>query len=317
MKATFLHLVSRRIRSAGASQSADSGDPTTRTTVTLEPQNGWHWREWLAESAGTAILLFAVVTAKDLAVRAGPPLSSLPWRNLVTALAAGAAVAIVAVSAMGQRSGAHLNPALTFGLWLQRTVSSADLAGYLVAQLSGAMLGVAVARLWGPTVTRAPVDWAVVKPGPVISQPAAAGLECGVVLVQLSVVFILLSSQRLHQWAPAASGALLAAAVFVLAPFSGGGINPARALAPDDLSGAYPAVWIYLAGPLLGSALAAAALRAGRRQPLTGKLRHDPSIKCHMRCVLPGPPGHGPDQVSARIGGSPKARNVTDRRRSR
>jgi aquaporin Z len=158
MKATFPHFVSRRSRGAGASQSVDSGDPTTRTTITLEPQNGWHWKEWLAEGAGTGILLFAVVTAKDLAVRAGPPLSSLPWRNLVTALAAGAAVVIVAVSAMGQRSGAHLNPALTFGLWLQRTVSSADLAGYVVAQLSGSMLGVAVARLWGPTVTQAPVD---------------------------------------------------------------------------------------------------------------------------------------------------------------
>ena len=76
------------------------------------------------------------MTAKDLAVRAGPPVSSLPWRNVITALAAGAAVALVAVSAMGRRSGAHLNPALTFGLWLQRTVSSADLAGYCAAQLA-------------------------------------------------------------------------------------------------------------------------------------------------------------------------------------
>jgi hypothetical protein len=46
-----------------------------------------------------------------------------------------------------------------------------------------------------------------VKPGLVIPQPTAAGLECGVVLVQLSVVFIMLSSKRLHQWTPAASGA--------------------------------------------------------------------------------------------------------------
>lgn len=259
--------------------------------------NGWHWTEWLAESAGTAILLFVVVTAKDLAARAGPPLSSLPWRNLITALAAGAAVALVAVSAMGRRSGAHLNPALTFGRWLQRTVSAADLGGYLIAQLSGAALGVALARLWGPTVTRPPVSWALVMPAPTITQLGAAGLECGAVLVQLSVVFLLLSSQRLHQWAPGASGALLAASVFVLAPLSGGGINPARALAPDDLAGAYPGVWIYLAGPLLGAALAAAALRAARRQPVTGKLRHDPSIESHMRCKLAGLPGHGPDQT--------------------
>lgn len=264
--------------------------------VTLEARNGWHWKEWFAEAAGTAILLFVVVTAKDLAVRAGPPGSGLPWRNVIIALAAGAAVAVVAVSAIGRRSGAHLNPALTFGLWLQRTVSSADLAGYVVAQLSGAVLGVALARLWGPTVPRAPVDWAVVKPAAFVSQPAAAGLECGAVLVQLSVVFLLLSSRRFHPWTPAVSGVVLAVAILALAPLSGGGINPARAFAPDDLARAYVGAWVYFAGPLAGAALAAVALSATGRQPITGKLRHDPSIECHMRCVLPGPPGHGPDR---------------------
>ena len=268
----------------------------TRATVTLVPQNGWHWKEWLAECAGTAILLFVVVTAKDLAVRSGPPLDSLPWRTIVTALAAGLAVSVVAVSAIGHRSGAHLNPALTFGLWLQRTVSSADLAGYCTAQLAGALLGVTVARIWGPTVSRAPVHWATVGPAPSVPQPAAAGLECAATLVQLGVVFLLLTSRRHHQWAPAVAGAVLAVAVITLAPFSGGGINPARVLATDDLAGAYPAVWVYLTAPLLGAALAAAALTASHRRPVTGKLHHDPSVRCHMRCSLPGPPGHGEDQ---------------------
>lgn len=273
----------------------------TVAAVTLKAQNGWHWREWLAEGTGTTILLLAVVTAKELAVRAGPPLGSLPWRDLVIALASGGIVAVVAVSTIGRRSGAHLNPALTFGLWLQRTVSSADLAGYVAAQVSGAVLGVALARLWGPAVARAPVNWAAVRPAPFIAAPAAAGFECGAVLVQLSVVFMLLSSRHLHRWAPAVSGAMLALAIIALAPVTGGGINPARAMAPDYLAGAYPGVWIYLAGPLLGAALAAAAMRASRRQPVTGKLRHDPSIECHMRCTLPGPPGHGPDREQSQL----------------
>ena len=270
----------------------------TLTTVTLKPQNGWHWREWLAEGAGSAVLLFAVVTAKDVAVRVGPPLSGLPWRNVITALAAGAAVAAVAVSAIGRRSGAHLNPALTFGLWLQRTVSPADLAGYWAAQLAGGLLGVTIARLWGPTVTRPPIEWALVKPTASIPQLAAASVECAAVLIQLSVVFILLSSRRYHQWAPAASGGILALA-FVLAPLSGGALSPLRGIAPDTLAGAYPAVWIYIAGPLLGAAFAAAVLTASGRHPVTGKLHHDPSIRCHMRCMLPGPPGHGRDPAPA------------------
>lgn len=291
-------------RGPPACPADDDRAGATRTTVTLEPQNGWHWKEWLAEAAGTAILLFAVVTAKDLAVRAGPPLASLPWRDVIIALAAGGAVAVVAVSSMGRRSGAHLNPALTFGLWLQRTVSAADLAGYCAAQLAGAFLGVAAARLWGPAVTRPPVDWALVRPAPSLPGPAAAGVECAATLVQLSVVFLLLSSRRYHQRTPFVAGAILAAAIIALAPVSGGSLNPARGLAPDNLAGAYPSVWIYLAAPVAGAALAAATLTAIRRRPVTGKLRHDPSIHCHMRCTLPGPPGHGPDRAPGEADGS-------------
>ncbi len=252
----------------------------------VEPRNGWHWQEWLAEGAGTAIVLFAVVTTKDIAVRAGPPFSDPLCRIAIIGVVAGLAVGTVAVSALGRRSGAHLNPALTAGLWLQRTVSPGDLAGYCTAQMAGAVLGVALARIWGPTVPRATVDWALLKPAPWIAQPAAAGLECAATAVQLAVVFALLSSGRGHRWTPPAAAAMLTAGIVVLGPVSGGAFNPVRGLAPDVLAGAYPAVWIYIAGPLLGAALAAGAFAATRRRPITGKLRHDPAIPCHMRCDL-------------------------------
>jgi aquaporin Z len=264
------------------------------TVVIRGPENGWHWKEWLAEAAGTAVLLFGVVTAKDLAVRAGPPFSMLPLRAAILGLASGLAVAAVAVSALGRRSGAHLNPALTLGLWLQRTVSDSDLAGYWVAQLAGAAAGVGLARVWGPSVAGRRVDWALIHPAPRLAEPAAAGIECGVTLLQLGLVFIVLSSQRRHIWAPAVSGALLAVAIFLVTPVTGAGINPVRGLAPDLLAAAYPAVWIYIAGPFAGAALAAAAATGSNRRPVTGKLRHDPSIPCHMRCALPhltSPPG--------------------------
>jgi aquaporin Z len=276
----------RRFPALTAQMAPDAGHAGAATaTAVREPQNGWHAREWLAEAAGTAVLLFAVVTAKDLAVRAGPPLASLPWRSVVTTLTAGLAVAAVAVSPIGHRSGAHLNPALTFGLWLQRTVSDADLAGYWAAQLAGGLIGVTASRIWGPTVSSPPVEWALLRPSASIAQPLAAGLECAATLIQLSVVFILLSSRRYHQWTPAAAAAMLAMA-FLLTPLSGGALNPVRGLAPDELAGAFPAVWIYIAGPLVGAAFAAGLLTAIARQPVTGKLHHDSSVRCHMRCTL-------------------------------
>jgi aquaporin Z len=257
-----------------------------RLPAAVEPQNGWHWREWLAEGAGSGIVLFAVVTAKDLAVRAGPPFSDLRWSIAIIAVVAGLAVGAVAVSALGRRSGAHLNPALTMGLWLQRTVSPADLAGYWAAQLAGAVLGVALARIWGPTVPRPTVHWALLQPAPWITQLTAAGLECAATAVQLAVVFALLSSGRYHRWTPLAAAAMLTIGIIVLGPVSGGAFNPVRGLAPDLLAGTYPAVWIYIAGPLMGAALAAAAFAAVRRRPVTGKLRHDPAIPSYMRSDL-------------------------------
>jgi aquaporin Z len=255
-------------------------------TTAIEPRNGWHWREWLAEGAGSAIVLFAVVTAKDLSIRAGPPLSDLRWSVAIIAVVAGLAVGTVALSGLGRRSGAHLNPALTMGLWLQRTVSHADLVGYWVAQLAGGVLGVALARVWGPTVPRAAVNWALLKPAPWIGELTAAGVECAATGIQLAVVFALLSSRRYHRWTPPTAAAMLTAGIVVLGPVSGGAFNPVRGLAPDVLVGAYPAVWIYIAGPLLGAALAAGAFAAVRRRPVTGKLRHDPAVPSYMRYDL-------------------------------
>ena len=80
-------------------------------------------------------------------------------------------------------------------------------------------------------------------------------------------MFALLSSRRYHRWTAATAAAMLTAGIIVLGPVSGGAFNPVRGLAPDVLAGAHPAVWIYIAPPLLGAALAAGAFAAARRRP--------------------------------------------------
>jgi aquaporin Z len=249
--------------------------------------NGWHWKEWQAELAGTAVLLFAVVTAKYWAVRAGPPFSDPAIRVLIVGTVAGLAVIGVAFSPLGRRSGAHLNPAVTIGMWLQGITGRADLVGYTAAQIIGGIAGVAAARTWGPQVASATVHWAVIAPPAGMTEPAAAAVEAGATFAQLVLVFRVLASRRYHQWAPVVAGVLLTVFIIALAPVSGAGFNPVRGLAPDVLASVYPAIWIYFAGPVAGSAAAAAAVIARGRRPVTGKLRHDPEINCHMRCALP------------------------------
>ncbi len=193
----------------------------------------------------------------------------------------------VSFNPLGRRSGAHLNPAVTIGLWLQQVTGRADLVGYCTAQVVGGIAGVATARAWGLRVAGAPVHWAVIAPASWMSPAAAVGVEAGATFVQLVLVFAVLVSVRYHQWAPLVAGVMLAMFIVAVAPLSGGGFSPVRGLAPDVVAGTYPALWIYLAGPVAGGAAAAGAVLAWGRRPITGKLCHDPAIDCQMRCGLP------------------------------
>jgi aquaporin Z len=251
------------------------------------PTAGWHWREWSAEFAGTAALLFAVLTAKVAAVEAGPPFSRLSGRIIVVGIVAGAAVVAIAVSPLGRRSGAHLNPAVTIGFAAQGITSRADLIGYIVAQTAGAVLGICIACVWGPVVASRPVRWALIAPATAISQPTAATIEVVATAIQLAAIFAALRNPRTARHAAWIAGTLLTIGVISLATTSGAGFNPERALGPDVFADAYPALWVYLVGPPVGGFLAAILVTAGRQPPLTGKLRHDPSIPCHLRCALP------------------------------
>lgn len=252
-----------------------------------EPRSGWHWREWGAELAGVAILFFMVVSAKTFLVRLGPPVDDVWVRVAIVGAVAGLTVVLIARSPLGRRSGAHLNPVVTLGLALLRSVAVADVAGYAVAQAAGGLVGVLAARVWGPSVSGAGVDWAVIAPAGWIGHGSAAAVEAAATAAQLAVVFGCLASARGARWAPVAAGVLLTGAIAGLGPVSGAGFNPVRGMAPDVAAGFYPALWIYVAGPVAGCIMAAAAVAWRSRTPVTAKLVHDPAVPCHMRCALP------------------------------
>ncbi len=97
-------------------------------------RGGRHGAEWAAEAAGTAILVFGGLSAATLDFgRASPVASAIPshsLRLLLTGVLFASTGALVTISPLGRRSGAHLNPAVTFGFWLGGHVHRHDLAGY-------------------------------------------------------------------------------------------------------------------------------------------------------------------------------------------
>jgi aquaporin Z len=75
-------------------------------------------------------------------------------------------------------------------------------------------------------------------------------------------------------------------------------MNPARTLGPDLVSGDYPLLWAYFAGPVAGAVAAVALyyLTSGERRTLTAKLFHDeryPSVHASALPARAAPPGPG------------------------
>lgn len=126
-----------------------SADPAI-TPGDRSAKDGWHWKEWWVELTGTAAVLLLIVTTRFWAIHGGAPWSDPIATLTIIAVTAGLSVIAISFSPLGRRSGAHLNPAVTFGLWLQKVSGRADLIGYCAAQIAGCVLGVAAARVWGP-----------------------------------------------------------------------------------------------------------------------------------------------------------------------
>ena len=197
-------------------------------------------RSAIAELVGTFVFVFAIIGA----VNSGSPL---------TPLAIGFALMIM-VYATGHISGAHLNPAVSVGVWLRGAIGLVGLGVYIVAQLVGAALAAALSLVLWPAA-EAPV---AVEVGPAILAEA---------LWTFVLVYVVLNvaTSKDH---PNNSfyGLAIGITVFVgavgLGSVSGGGFNPAVALGLS-ITGQFDWAnyWIYLLAPVVGGAIAAVVFR--------------------------------------------------------
>ena len=232
-------------------------------------REGWngHLGKWAAEAAGSAALVFAALTALSVSMRPGAPLAGWPLhvRLLVVGLAVGCTVAAFASSPLGERSGAHLNPAVTLFMTLRGLLAVSDLVGYTFFQLAGSVIGVLGARwVWGPRMVG--VQDGVIQPAagwPVLAVAISEMLSTVVLLLALAW----LTTRPRGGLVPWANAALVAGLIVATGAGGGGSFNPARNFGPQLLTGEYRYFWTYLLAPLLGAAFAAAGLRVLRVLP--------------------------------------------------
>ncbi|MCU1593762.1 MAG: hypothetical protein JWO12_1154 [Frankiales bacterium] len=260
-----------------------------------EPQpavGGWHLIEWTCELLGTALLLLGGLSAVCLDFGPSTPFTGLgtSHRLLLTGLMFAGTGSLVAISPLGRRSGAHLNPVVTLAFWTQRKVHPHDLAGYVLSQMAGAILGTLLVRsLWGSEATA--VNLGATAPGRGTSDPAALLIEALMTATLITTILLMTSSARYTRWTPLVLWPLIAILVWRGAPYTGTSLNPARSFGPALLAPHATPYWIYVLGPLLGAAVAVSLYALLKTtHVLTAKLFHDPNYPSTLGSSLPTAP---------------------------
>ena len=166
-------------------------------------------------------------------------------------------VVMVMIYALGDVSGAHLNPAVTIGFWISRRFRGAQVPGYLVAQLMGAF---AASLLLSALFPANETLGATIPAG---SAMQSLVLEAVLTLILMLVILRVSSGPKeIGIMAGIAIGGVVGLEAMFAGPISGASMNPARSIAPAIVAGSASFLWIYIVGPLAGAAAAVGVARA-------------------------------------------------------
>ncbi len=153
--------------------------------------------------------------------------------------------------AVGSVSGAHLNPAVTLGLWLAKRVPGRQVLPFIAAQCIGAFAASALLFAMYP---EHPTLGATLPHGPAWRSFVLEVWLTGVLLFVILAVTV--ADPSVRPLGGLIVGAVIALEALFAGPISGASMNPARSLAPAVTSGQFEHLWVYLVAPLAGAVIA-------------------------------------------------------------
>ncbi|CAA98110.1 Aquaporin [Caenorhabditis elegans] len=192
---------------------------------------------------------------------------------LHAAFAHGVAIFVLAAT-FGGVSGAHINPAVTFGIALVGRISPIHAVCYVVSQLLGSVFGALLVRISLPYKM-----YNVISAGATLCGKGynwQEGLTAEIVTTYILVQTVLLCAVDTdkNRLAPLAIGFSLIIEILAAGAISGASMNPARSfgpnimgqvfLKPEHLDAQYMYWnyhWIYYIGPIIGAFIAAGVYR--------------------------------------------------------
>ncbi|GEM_PF-231038 len=235
-------------KDAGDDDSDLSGETRSRHQSGQEQEKQEepaHIRCLFAELFGTAALTTVAAGGEVIAAISNGEVS-----RDARAIAPGLLV-MALIYAIGDVSGAHLNPAVTLAFALRRDFPWWKVPVYWIAQIAGALGAAWLLRaLFGNVVHLGANE-------PRHGVGVAFVME--ILLSWLLITVILGTATRNRLIGPNAAiavGGTIALCGLFAAPISGASMNPARSLGPALVSGATGQIWLYIVGPVAGSLLA-------------------------------------------------------------
>ncbi|WP_228030709.1 MIP/aquaporin family protein [Gimesia benthica] len=206
-------------------------------------------QKYYAEIFGTFILLFcgagAIVTNQ---------VSEGTVTHVGIALVFGLVVTAI-IYAIGEISGAHINPAVTIAFWVGKRFPGNQVLPYIICQIIGALAACLLLKITFPGLT----NYGMTLP---------AGTEIQSLILEAVLTWILMfvvlcvstGAKETGILAGVAIGAVIALEAMFAGPICGASMNPARSLAPALVSGHLESLWLYLIGPTAGAVLAVPSL---------------------------------------------------------
>lgn len=166
-------------------------------------------------------------------------------------------IVMAMIYAVGEASGAHLNPAVSLAFVVAGKFPLRELLPYTIAQTTGALLASGVLYLLFPDATS-------------LGETLPAGSASQTFVLEVILTFLLMfviinvatGSKEVGTMAGMAIGATVLLEALFAGPITGASMNPARSLAPALLSGNTQYLLLYLSAPPLGAVLSIWAWRA-------------------------------------------------------
>ncbi|MFT4590471.1 MAG: aquaporin NIP [Limisphaerales bacterium] len=207
-------------------------------------------RKQIAEFIGTFSLVFAGTGAIVINDVSGGAIT-----HVGVAITFGLIV-LAMIYAIGEISGAHLNPAVTLGFWAAGRFPAKEIPGYLIAQISGAFLASFTMRF----LFVEHVNLGATLPAGADSQSFVLELILTAILMFV-ILNVSTGAKEKGITAGIAVGSVIALEAMFAGPICGASMNPARSLAPAVVSGNLQSLWIYLSAPCLGAMIAVFSCR--------------------------------------------------------